>query len=101
MSKKQTNLGKSVHMYSSLEEMDKQFSHDVNVMGEELNDFVYQFDPRNPYDQEVLATILTNIMAWLQIHADLECFDLAPGFKEKYEIALENYRQLYAEQLNR
>ena len=44
MSKKQTNLGQRVHVYGSLEEAEKQFSHDVMVLGEELDDLLQDFD---------------------------------------------------------
>ena len=94
MKKVKTNLRKSVHMFSSMEEIKKQYAHDVKVMGEQLNDYVYQFDPRNPYDQEVLSAILTNILAWIQVHADWENFNMTPVFKKKYETALKKYREL-------
>lgn len=99
MKKVVTNLGKRLHMYKDLKDANRQLNHDVVVLGEQLDDFVYQFDPKNPYDQEVLAVILTNILAWIQIHADLDSFDMEPIFKEKYKFALKNYRELYAKKL--
>ena len=97
MKKVKTNLGKRLHMYKDLEDANRQFNHDVAVMGKQLEKYVYQFDPKNPYDQEVLTVILANTMAWLQVHADLDSFDLEPAFKRNYEMALSNYRKLYAQ----
>ena len=36
MKKNKTNLGKRIHMYNSLQDMEKQFANDVATMGQEF-----------------------------------------------------------------
>ena len=93
MKKQKTNLGKRVHVYGSLEEMEKQFASDVATMGQELTAIVdEQFDLKNPWDQTVLAAILTNMLAFVQVHAELDGASLEAGMRECYSQNLTDYR---------
>ena len=94
MKQKKTNLAKRVHMYRSLQDMEKQFAHDVATMGQEFTKIAEQnFDPTNPWDQTVMVAILTNMLAYVEVNAELDGVNMETAMKDLYEINLEDYRQ--------
>lgn len=94
MKKKKTNLGKRVHVYSSLQEMETQFAKDVETLGKEFTGIVEEnFDMRNPWDQSVMVAILTNMLAFVEVQAELDGDSLEKSMKEVYEMNLEDYRK--------
>lgn len=94
MKKQKTNLAKCVHMYSSLQEMEKQFAHDVATMGKVFTDLVDEhFNLKYPWDQAVLAAIMTNILAYVEVQAELDGDNMERAMKEFYEMNLEDYRK--------
>ena len=94
MKQKKTNLAKRVHMYRSLQDMEKQFAHDVATMGQEFTKIAEQnFDPTNPWDQTVMVAILTNMLAYVEVNAELDGVNMETAMKDFYEINLEDYRQ--------
>lgn len=94
MKKVKTNLGKRVHMYSSLQECEQQFVHDVTLMGMAITDlFDKHFDYYNPWDQTILMAILTNILAYVEVHAELDGMNCEEAIRETYQQYLEEYRQ--------
>ncbi len=94
MKKKKTNLGKRIHMYNSLQDMEKQFANDVATMGQEFTKIAEEnFDPRNPWDQAVMVAILTNMLAYVEVYAEIDGCNMESAFKESYNDALKAYRQ--------
>ena len=94
MKQKKTNLAKRIHMYRSQEDMGKQFAKDVATMGKVFTDFVdEQFNLKSPWDQAVLAAIMTNILAYVEVQAELDGANMERAMKEFYEINLVDYRK--------
>ena len=91
---KKTNLGKRIHMYNSLQDMEKQFANDVATMGQEFTKIAEEnFDPKNPWDQAVMIAILTNMLAYVEVNAELDGANMERAMKDLYETNLEDYRQ--------
>ena len=66
MKQEKTNLAKRMHMYRSLEDMEKQFAKDVATMGKMFTEMIEKhFDTTNPWDQNVLIAIMTNVLAYV------------------------------------
>ena len=102
MKKNKTNLGKRIHMYNSLQDMEKQFALDVATMGQEFAKLVMEnFDPRNPWDQSVLMAILTNMLAYVELYAEHDGVNMEAAMKETYELSLEDYRKQYDENMKK
>ena len=102
MKQKKTNLAKRVHMYRSLQDMEKQFANDVATMGQEFTKIAEEnFDPRNPWDQAVMVAILTNMLAYVEVYAELDGVNLENDMKETYKMNLEKYRQQYDENMKK
>ena len=81
-------------MYRSLEDMEKQFGKDVATMGKVFTDMIEKhFDTTNPWDQCVLVAIMTNILAYVEVQAELDGSNMERAMKEFYEMNLENYRK--------
>lgn len=98
MEKKKTNLKKIVHMYKSMDDMAKQFEHDVETVGREFEKLVYEyFDLKNPWDQTVFASIFTNLLANMVLNAKLQGVDLENGVIEEFKANLECYIALAKE----
>ena len=94
MKQKKTNLAKRIHMYRSLEDMEKQFANDVATMGKAFTDMIEKhFDTTNPWDQSVLSAIMTNILAYVEVQAELDGVNMERAMKELYEMNLEDYRK--------
>ena len=94
MKKKKTNLGKRIHMYNSPQDMENQFQNDVKAMGGEFEKLIMDnFDMSNPWDQSVLASILTNSLAYVEVYAEIDDCNMESAFKESYNDALKAYRQ--------
>ena len=92
--KTKTNLAKCVHMYKSLEEIEKQFAKDVETIGLKFTKLVEgNFDPMNPWDQSVLVAILTNLLAFVEVYAEMDDASMEEAMKGFYEEHLEMYRQ--------
>ena len=91
---KKTNLGKRVHVYSSLHDMENQFVNDVATMGKKFSDLLeIYFDPANPWDQSVVAAIMANILAYVEIRAELNGDNIEKMMKGFYEDSLKDYRK--------
>lgn len=91
---KKTNLGKRIHLYESLQDMEKQFMNDVETASKYFTSVVDEkFDIKNPYDQSVLSAILTNMVAYVEIHAELDGVNMESILKENYEESLKMYRK--------
>ena len=102
MKKNKTNLGKRIHMYNSLQDMEHQFALDVATMGQEFEKLVMEnFDPRNPWDQSVLMAILTNTLAYIEVYAEHDGVNMEAAMKETYELSLEDYRKQYDENMKK
>ena len=94
MKKNKTNLGKRIHMYNSLQDMEKQFANDVAIMGQEFTKIAEaNFDPVNPWDQTVMVAILTNMLAYVEVQAEIDGCKMEHTMKALYEMNLESYRQ--------
>ena len=94
MKQKKTNLAKRVHMYRSLQDMEKQFANDVATMGQEFTKIAEEnFDPKNPWDQAVMIAILTNMLVYVEVNAELDGANMERAMKDLYETNLEDYRQ--------
>ena len=94
MKKNETNLGKRVHVYRSLEDMEKQFGHDVKTAAKPFVNLVEKtFDMKNPYDQVVLEAILTNMLAYVEIHAEIDNVNMVESMRTDFENSLIMYRQ--------
>lgn len=92
MTKKKTDLKKIVHMYKSVEEMFHQYEHDVETVGKEFEKMVYEyFDLKNPWDQAVLASVFTNILANMVLNAKLQGVDLENKVIEEFKLNLDCY----------
>ena len=102
MKKQKTNLAKRVHMYRSLQDMEKQFAHDVATMGQEFTKIAEQnFDPTNPWDQTVMVAILTNMLAYVEVQAEIDGCNMEHAMKDLYEMNLEDYRQQAKENMKK
>ena len=94
MSKNKTNLGKRVHEYKNVDDMAKQFGHDVGMIGSLFAKMVDDlFDLTNPWDQSVLGAILTNMLAYLEVNAEIDGCNMEKPMKTSYELCREDYRK--------
>ena len=94
MTKKKTNLGKRVHMYIGLQEMEAAFAKDVETMGKEFTALAEKhFDFMNPWDQTVLMAILTNMLAYMEVLVELDGVNMEKSVKEFYEMNKKDYLQ--------
>lgn len=102
MKQKKTNLAKRIHMYRSLEDMEKQFANDVATMGKMFTDMIEEhFDTTNPWDQNVLMAIMTNVLAYVEVQGELDGVKMERAMKEFYEMNLVDYRQQVKENLTK
>lgn len=98
--KKTTNLAKRIHMYNSLEDMEKQFAHDVAILGKEFTAIAEKnVDLLNPWDQTVMVAILTNMLACVEVQAEMDDVNMEKVMKDFYEIHLKDYRKQAKENL--
>ena len=94
MKKKQTNLRNRIHFFSDFKDMESQFSHDVEVTSKEFIAIVdQQFDMRNAWDQSVLAAILTNMLAYVEVYAELDGVNMMDTMKECFDLNLDEYHK--------
>ena len=101
MSKKKTNLGKCVHVYSNLQEMEEQFASDVAEMGGKFTALAEShFDLLNPWDQTVLVAILTNMLACVEVQAELDGVNMEKSMKDFYKMTKKDYLQQAREKLS-
>ena len=102
MKQKKTNLAKRIHMYRSLEDMEKQFAKDVATMGKAFTDMIEKhFDTTNPWDQSVLAAIMTNVLAYVEVQAEQDGVNMERAMKDSYELNLVDYRNQVKENLKK
>ena len=102
MKQKKTNLAKRIHMYRSLEDMEKQFAKDVSTMGKAFTDMIEKhFDTTNPWDQSVLAAIMTNVLAYVEVQAEQDGVNMERAMKDFYELNLVDYRNQVKENLKK
>ena len=102
MKQKKTNLAKRIHMYRSLEDMEKQFAKDVATMGKAFTDMIEKhFDTTNPWDQSVLAAIMTNVLAYVEVQAEQDGVNMECAMKDFYELNLVDYRNQVKENLKK
>ena len=102
MKQKKTNLAKRIHMYRSLEDMEKQFAKDVATMGKVFTDMIEKhFDTTNPWDQSVLAAIMTNVLAYVEVQAEQDGVNMERAMKDFYELNLVDYRNQVKENLKK
>ena len=100
MKQEKTNLAERMHMYRSLEDMEKQFAKDVVTMGKVFTDMIEKhFDTTNPWDQNVLIAIMTNVLAYVEVQGELDGVNMERAMKEFYEMNLVDYRQQVKENL--
>ena len=89
-------------MYSNLQEMEEQFASDVAAMGKEFTALAEaHFDLLNPWDQTVLVAILTNMLACVEVQAELDGVNMEKSMKEFYEMNKRDYLQQAKENLLR
>ena len=102
MKQKKTNLAKRIHMYRSLEDMEKLFAKDVATMGKAFTDMIEKhFDTTNPWDQSVLAAIMTNVLAYVEVQAEQDGVNMERAMKDFYELNLVDYRNQVKENLKK
>ena len=102
MKQKKTNWAKRIHMYRSLEDMEKQFAKDVATMGKAFTDMIEKhFDTTNPWDQSVLAAIMTNVLAYVEVQAEQDGVNMERAMKDFYELNLVDYRNQVKENLKK
>ena len=102
MKQKKTNLAKRIHMYRSLEDMEMQFAKDVATTGKAFTDMIEKhFDTTNPWDQSVLAAIMTNVLAYVEVQAEQDGVNMERAMKEFYEMNLVDYRNQVKENLKK
>ena len=99
MKKKKTNLGKRIHMYNSLQDMEKQFANDVHTLGEEIAAVANKLDVRNPWDQSVLVAIMTNVLACVTVNAMFDGVNLEKAIRDNYNHAVEEYKKIAAKEM--
>ena len=88
-----TNLSKNFHVYRDNGDMLKNFAHDYATMGKEFSEIANtKFDLRNPWDQGVLVSILTNMLACVEVNVELDGDNIEKSIKGFYEMHLEGYR---------
>ena len=93
-------MAKRMHMYRSLEDMEKQFAKDVATMGKVFTDMIEKhFDTTNPWDQNVLIAIMTNVLAYVEVQGELDGVNMERAMKVFYEMNLVDYRQQVKENL--
>ena len=98
LGKEGANLGKMVHFYESLDDAIKQYQNDVAKMGELFADVLYEhFDITNAYDQTVLSGILTNLLAYVEVYAEMDGVNMQKAMREDFENNLNGYRKLAKE----
>ena len=89
-------------MYRSLEDMEKQFAKDVATMGKAFTDMIEKhFDTTNPWDQSVLAAIMTNVLAYVEVQAEQDGVNMERAMKDFYELNLVDYRNQVKENLKK
>ena len=89
-------------MYSGRQEMELAFAKDVETMGEEFAALAESnFDLMNPWDQTVLMAVLTNMLAYVEVLAELDGVNMEKSLKESYEISKKDYHQQAKENQSR
>ena len=99
MKKNKTNLGKRIHMYNSLQDMEKQFANDVHTLGEEIAAVANKLDVRNPWDQSVLVAVMTNVLACVTVNAMFDGVNLEQAIRDNYNHAVEEYKKIAAKEI--
>ena len=99
MKKNKTNLGKRIHMYNSLQDMEKQFANDVQTLGEEIAAEANKLDIRNPWDQSVLVAVMTNVLACVTVNAMFDGVNLEQAIRDNYNHAVEEYKKIAAKEI--
>ncbi len=95
-----TNLSKIMHAYRDYDDMLKKFAHDVATMGKEFSEIAdTYFDLKNPWDQNVLISILTNMLACVEVNVELDGDNIEKTMKGFYEMHLEGYRSQLRESI--
>lgn len=86
------NFKKPIHLYDSYEDMEKQFSKDVERNGKEFERIISRnFNLCRPWDQAALVAIMTNLLAYVTIHAKDNGVDLEYAIMDNYDECLEKY----------
>ena len=59
------------------------------------------FDTTNPWDQSVLAAIMTNVLAYVEVQAEQDGVNMERAMKDFYELNLVDYRNQVKENLKK
>lgn len=97
MKMKKTNFGKTVHMYSSKDEMEKQFHHDFNAFKDELWNLLEKFNLTNPYDHTIVSGALTDVLSWLAVTAEVQGGNIIPMIEMAFNMGVKNKRKILKE----
>ena len=96
--KQKTHLGQVNHFFSSLEDMEHQFESDVKFMVKQFEKVTDCFNLRNPWDENVLAFIVSDMMAFILANAEREGINLEKVMKESVKNCMDVYRKKFAEE---
>ena len=96
--KQNTHLGKSAHFFTSVDEMERQFDNDVKVMTKQFEKVTDCFNLRNPWDENVLAFIVSDMMAFILANAERGGINLEKVMKESVKNCMDVYRKKFAEE---
>jgi hypothetical protein len=92
MKKEMKKLKKLVNMYSGTKETEITFAKEVEQTGNELVEILGRVhDFLNPWDQAVLVTVLTNILAFMEVNAKYNGIFLDEAIKGCYEDSKKEY----------
>jgi hypothetical protein len=84
------------------DDMLKQFAGDVKRIGKKFSALSDEhFDLKNPWDQGVLVSILTNMLACVAVNAEIMGDNIENSIKENYKERLEVYRSRARKQIAR
>ena len=94
--RQKTNLGKPSHFYANAKEMERQFVNDVKVMTKQFEKLTDCFDLRNPWDESILGTIVSDIVGFMLANAERQGNNMEKTFKKAIMESREVYRQGFA-----
>jgi hypothetical protein len=102
MTKQKNDLSKYNRVCRDYDDMLKQFTGDVKKFGKKFSALSDEhFDLKNPWDQGVLVSILTNMLACVAVNAEIMGDNIENSIKENYKERLEVYRSRARKQIAR
>lgn len=100
MTKQKNDLSKCFRVCRNYDDLLKLLAHDIEKRGKKFSDLANKnFNLMNPWDQTVLANILTNMLACIEVNVELDGDNMEKSIRDFYEMHLEGYRSQLREKV--